>query len=378
MGLPSNSYVRIPKRVRPGEEIKAKDFNALVDALRALTQRGIPQPRGNTSGGGERDPFWSSIVTIPDSDPVEYAVTFQLGYLTYQSALATEADQPIVGYIVPKIDGIAMDDPLVEPLPLPGLANFVYLRVKTTEDGEPQYDAITIEAFDSEQESIHHVRDSPTSEVTEGDYFFLLLETESNGATPTPAPRVKRRITGNRYLPNQMVKIKNIGGEREVYKGYNVGPADDHDFRTLKNLEARGEPIIKELEVGQDEEDTLPFRRIDGRATQRQISVTNQGDVIQVEGNGYYTTEGNVRKFSISIADGLISSFLKDGELTGWWGDVRVEYQPVMGSTQFLTMRFNDGTLVQVFRDSSDPLEGEPGTEGTPGNVSITISDTDT
>jgi len=74
----------------------------------------------------------------------------------------------------------------------------------------------------------------------------LICETESNEATPTPAPRVVRRITGNREIPNQLIEITNIeednedGEVRELYEGYEVGPTDKHQFRTLVQIEGEG------------------------------------------------------------------------------------------------------------------------------------------
>jgi len=115
-------------------------------------------------------PFWTTIGgTSPD-----FTVTPTLGYLTYQNAGAEASDQGVTGYIVPFIGGVSMEDAEVEPLALPDVASWVYLRVKTDADGVPKFSEVTppvtIEAFDAVQESVHHVRPSPSGGEEEGDY----------------------------------------------------------------------------------------------------------------------------------------------------------------------------------------------------------------
>lgn len=333
----------VPPPAVAGAPVRAEDFNKLRDALLQLermvaarTPAPSPDighrygPGGFTSflkkrggrGGGTGAPLSASIVVIPDTDPVEYGVKITPGYVLYQNAGANESEQGATGYLMPKMGGVALDDPEVEPLELPALVSYVYLRIRTDSDGVPKFDAeggpVTIEAFDAPQESVHHVRKNPSSGQEEGDYFHLLLETESNGATPTPAPRVKRRITGNRELPNQLVEIENLGdlgdsNVRPLYEGYDPGPEDKHKLRTLKQLAVRGEPIIKPLDDGEQEGDSIPFKSIAERATGPQVRVTTEegGEVIKVEGNGYDAILASVRKFSISVADGLVTDLFE-------------------------------------------------------------------
>lgn len=222
--------------------------------------------RAAEGGGGAAGStaLFPAVVAVPDS-PGDYLVTVTPGFLAYQNAGASESEDGVTGVLKPKMGGKELDDPELVPLALPGLVSFTYLRVRTDADGVPKFSEeeppVTIETFEEAQKSTHHVRDSPTSGEEEGDYYFLLLETESDGADP-PAPRVKKRVAGNRYLPNQLVKNKNIGGERELYSGYLVGPDDEHQWRTLKQL-VEGEDqevnVIQDLEEGEDEEDFIPF-----------------------------------------------------------------------------------------------------------------------
>ena len=331
-GIP---IIRSPlKPAKKGEAPTVEWAKWVEKTLRRLIDEPPPRQRPITGGGGERPPLWTEIGAIPETDPVEYQATVTLGYLTYQNANATEAEQGVTGYLVPKIrntDGewISMDEvaPVVIPaVPLPALASWVYLRVKTTADGMPDFGQedgpVTIEAFDSEQKSVHHVRPSPSGGEEEGDYYFLLLETESNGAT-TPAPRAKRRITGNREMPNQLIEITNIGGKRELYQGYLVGPDDKHELRTIEQLESRGEPVIKPLGEGdaeatppvppEEEGETIKWKTIAERATSPQIRVATKenGDAIVIEGNGENGGTGGFATL-VTYEDGLWTSVIDE------------------------------------------------------------------
>lgn len=376
--------VKIPFAIKSSDRTFAAWANEVREFARQIEAR-IPTAnvgRG-ASAAGSKPPFWSTISRVPDSDPAEYQVTFSLGYLTYQNATAVEAEQGVTGYITPKINGVDMDDEDVEPLPLPGLASFVYLRVKTDADGAPKFDgeSVTIEAFEEAQQSTHHVRPSPSGGEEEGDYYFLLLETESNGAIPTPAPRAKRRITGNRELPNQLVEIANTGDGREVYKGYSAGPDDKHEFRSLKQLEGRGEPIIKELDPGdseadppvpaEEEGDVIPFRLIAERVTQPQVRVTSDGDdIIQIEGNGYDDTYFDPFGGSIAFKDGMATA-IAGGAFSGWWGTVI--YQTGGGNPLGREDYQNGIKVASYFPSTGGTWVAIPGTEEAPGAHNISF-----
>lgn len=331
----------LPPPARRGQPVRAEDFNALRSALvhlqtmiAARTPAPGPDighrygPGGFTSflkrkpggGGGSSGPLFPSIVPIPETDPVEWGVSVTPGHLLYQNAGASESDQGVTGYLPPFIAGVAIDDPLVQPLPLPALVSYVYLRVQTDADGVPKFgevgDGVTIEAFDEVKPSIHHVRPSPSGGEEEGDYYFLLMETESDGGTPA-APRVKRRIPGNRELPNQLVEIANIGGKREIYQGYLVGPDDKHELRTLEQLEdGDGAPIIRPLDEGdagadppvpaEEEGSTIPFRCIKkNNSGSVPYEITGEGNSVKVTLQGADDTYIDPFGGQIGFAGGL-------------------------------------------------------------------------
>jgi hypothetical protein len=126
-------------------------------------------------------------------------------------------------------------------------------------------------------------------------------------------------LTGNRELPNQLVEIANIGGKREIYKGYSPGPDDKHEVRSLEQIEGKGIAIIKDLDAGdaeadppvpaEEEGDTIPFRRINhGEREQIDVRLDSAGGTIVVEGNGLIATYADLFGGQIAFDDGLATS----------------------------------------------------------------------
>lgn len=301
--------VRTPlNRAEKGRAPTLKWAKWVEDSIRRLIDIPTPPVRPLAGGRSQLPPFWTAISRVPDSDPAEYQVTVELGYLTYQNAGAEDSTLGPVGYIVPKIATVSMEDPAVQPIALPDVVSYVYLRVKTDADGVPKFDgsSVTVEAFDTAKDSIHHVRPYPGGTPVEGDYYFLLLETESNGGTPA-APVVKRRITGNQHMPNQLIEIENVGGEIEIYKAYAPGTADKHQFRTLEQLAGTGKPIIKPEDPA---DDTIKFRGIKKNASANQIQVNAAAgdDEIEIRGNSFNQNFSGVVK-NLNVIDGLVADY---------------------------------------------------------------------
>lgn len=331
--------------------IKAADMNQLGRCIEEL-QNAIRTTTGKPSAfvPSRLAPFWCSITQVPDSDPVEYQVTVTPGYFTYQNAGASKSEQGVTGYISPKIknsDGqwIDMEADEVPPVPLPAVVSYVYIRVKTTADGVPKFapgddgvPGITVVAFDEKKDSIHHVRPSPSGGEEEGDYYFLILETESNEATPTPAPRVKRRITGNRELPNQLVEIANIGGKREIYEGYLPGPDDKHQFRSLEQTEDGEDheaPVMVPLANGEDEGDTIKFVGLGVKSTSPErpanfeIGADNKVTLLNftgIDGPISIGPAGGVLQFAGGLCTGGSGNGENPPELTGKNLNLEIEY----------------------------------------------------
>jgi hypothetical protein len=428
--------VKIPFAIKSSDPTFAAWANETRTAIRQLEAR---MPTANVgqgpAGGGSKPPFWTTISRVPDSDPAEYQVAVTLGYLSYQSntPAAQASDLGTTGWIVPTIAGVSMEPPIpqtdppteIPKLPLPDVESWVYLRVKTDSDGFPKDGEVTVEAFDEAQESIHHIRLSPESDEEEGDYFFLILKTKADESDP-PRPIPERRITGNREMPNQLIEILNLGeeseaGRQEVYKGYDVA-LDKHDVRAVLQQQTPGVAIIEPLAAAvpevppvtdaegtvvtpgspaipaEEPGDYIRWRSVDGRAsysessnpnTSRQIEVREREEdnedlpgqkkqVIEVVGNDYTESLTSVKKFSIEINDGLVSSFLKeDSDAEGWWGTVTWVWQPASASGPseytYLILTFAAGILTLVQNGLGPAPAVNPGVEGAPGGEVFTI-----
>jgi hypothetical protein len=252
-------------------------------------------------------PFYPKEIV---DDGGTWKATLQPGYLEYQNIGASALSKGVLGYIAPKIDTVSIEE---EPqLSLPGLTSFVYLKVPTNEKGVPTEADVVVEAFAEEQTSTHHrPPNGPLSTAREGEYYFLLFETESDGAS-SPKPVIKRALTGNKQLPNQLIEIEQIGGEVELFKGY-VEADDRHQIRTLKALEG-GSGGVSVLQVLEEPEDTVNFKWVGPGGSPIQINVEAEGDEgITVKGNGAsglftFLDCDNVPVVSFEVADGLISS----------------------------------------------------------------------
>lgn len=345
--------VKIPFAIKSNDRTFAAWANEVRNYCIQASAR-IPTANAGRGASGVKPPFWGTISRVPASDPAEYQVTFTEGFLTYQNAGASKSDLGVTGYISPKIknsDGqwVDMEADKVPAIPLPAVVSYVYLRVKTTADGVPKFapgddgvPGITVVAFDKKKDSIHHVRPSPSGGEEEGDYYFLILETESNEATPTPAPRVKRRITGNRELPNQLVEIANIGGKREIYEGYLPGPDDKHQFRSLEQLkdgEYNEAPVMAPLANGEGEGDTIKFvglgvnQPASGSAPQRPANFELGADkkVSQllftgVDGPISFGGAGGTLNFAGGLCTGGSGNGENPPELTGKNLNLEIEY----------------------------------------------------
>jgi len=426
---------------RKGEMPTVEWAQWVEKTLRRLIDIPPPRERPITGGSGEKPPFWTEISQVPESDPPEFQVAVTLGYLSYQSntPAAQASALGTTGWIVPTIAGVSMEPPVpqtdppttIPKLPLPAVESWVYLRVKTDVDGFPkpfsQEDGsfVTIEAFNQEQKSIHHIRLSPESDEEEGDYFFLILKTKADESDP-PRPIPERRITGNREMPNQLIEILNLGeesegGRQELYKGYDIA-IDKHDLRAVLQQQTPGVPIIEPLapEVpavppvvvdGQivtpgkpaippeEPGDYVRWRTLDGRVsggeqsnpdTSRQIQVREREEdneqlpgqkksVIEVVGNDYTTTESSVSKFTISVNDGLVTNFLKeDADSEGWWGTIQWIFYPSGGGLPVsIGLDFEAGVLKRVRQDvgSAGGAVDVPGTEAAPSSIAHVTSD---
>lgn len=91
------------------------------------------------------------------------------------------------------------------------------------------------------------------------------------------------------------------------------------------------------------------------------------------QASGQYKTRGLTGVSPIVVTQGTDDVEISvDG---GWWGTVQWIYYPLGGYPESIQLHFEGGLLVQVGDETTADI---PGTEASPGNVSLTTSDTDT
>lgn len=289
----------------------------------------IPQGRaGRGGGGGQLPPFWVSIrvqAGSPPSAPV-YEAVVSPGYVEYQNINAADSVMGVTGYVVPSIGGVKIDVQLEDPdaeqpaIALTSMSNEIYLSIKTNEDGSLKsgISDCTIIVGTAESQSAHHIRPSPLAVEAEGEYLFLIAETEEVPGSSPARPRVKRRITGNRFMPNQLVEFINLSEddlatakEYEIYKGYD-DVDDQHEFRAIKQV-GTGSAVIRPAEgdYGDEINDKIKIRAIKEGPSPAQIKVTaeDEDDDIVIRGNSYdHTNTTGVKE--ITVVDGLVTSIV--------------------------------------------------------------------
>ena len=353
--------ISIPPLAKPGDVITAAHFNKIRMALMNLAKGGVAG-MPIYSGQGIVPNLWVSDVSKGEED---FFVTVSPGYLTYQLLLKKDDTGGPLYYETPTVNDVSIETTPAEKITVSG-DGFIYMHATTNNRGVPTMTP-TIDFYADEQSSTHHVPESTsTTPPVDGDYYWLLAEIEEVPDSDPAIYRIKRRQPGDKFIPNQLVRIKNIGGEVEAYKRFD-DVEDVHEFRTLKNIGSTGIPVL------QDDEDppgnTLNFRKIDA-ASGSPLQVKKTGDVITVEGNGYAgPTTGLVKNMTTN--DGLVQVY---SVATGWWGQCQFIDG---GGNAIMRQTFQDGQLVLVERQKSgSPADWEvvAGTQGSPGFVNVVVS----
>ena len=243
------------------------------------------------------------------------------GYVTYQNmGNNLDADGPS-HYMVPTLGGVSLEQQDPKPTgTLGGAVCYVYVRATTDAKGVIN-GTPTVVSSTSKQASIHHVPpDDQDSSGTDGDYYFLLAEFEADaGGNPT----IKRRITGNRNIPNQLIEVENIGTGKKLHRDYLEDNDDKHELRTI--IERASQPQIK---VKYDNEDAMGDEE--------------DAEEILIEGNGYDNTAAGFVTAQTTV-DGLVTTFTD--KAFGYTGTVTV---PDVCGINYYDLEFEDGLLVNV------------------------------
>ena len=309
-------------------------------------------------------PNFNLFVSDPFQSGTGWAVTVTAGYLEYQQLGKQDSDGGPLFYLIPTISGTAIEDPNVPEITFSS-AGFIYMHCTTDNSGVPNMTP-TIQFYSDQQDSTHHVPESAgDGEAVDGDYYWLLAKIEEVPDSDPVSYTIKRRISGNKFLPNQLVHLKNIGGEVEIYNKFNT-EENLHELRTLANVsDGSGVGVLRDDEdpVG----DIVHFRKIDAKSDSP-LQVSLEGQLIQIAGNGYAGPGSGIVKNLIS-QDGLVTAW----EIaTGWWGTVTFQDG---GGNNVGRLTFQDGVLALVENaGSGGGWATVPGTQASPGNLGLVVN----
>lgn len=338
--MASQPTVSIPKLVKPGDEVLASDFNRLRNAVMVLARGGV-ESMPIAGGIGTPPNLWVSNVSEDDSG---FFVTVTPGYLTYQQLLNQEETGGPLFYLTPTINDISIEDTPAEKIRLTTTDGRVYMRSATTSRGVPNATP-TIDFYATEQASTHHVPESvdANQEPIDGDYYWLLAEFETVPDSDPARPRIKRRLPGDKHVPNQIDRIKNIGDGTNLYWGFDPSAGNAlHKIRSLANAtESGAEPLVKPLAAESDE--TVKVKAI---AAGTGITVTSSATAVTIAA---------------------------EAATAGWWGVVT--YMDGGGDSR-LRETFEDGRLTLVEEPGSGggaTWQVLPGTQASPGAISVIV-----
>lgn len=282
--------MRLPPKKQPGDPILAKDWNALLEAVSARTPRsGLGLDLVSSSGGfayssppptirpfAGLPPF--AVIGIEKGEAPEgeaaqsYLVTIREGWVIERMPKAVEA--PAVKFHVP-LSGETALDAIPRPQISMEVGDTAWCKYATDEEGEitgtPE---IIIAAAD--QNGAHYQPEDPLGSGVLGEYFVKLFKLEDDAGKP----RVKVFQQSDIEHYAQLWTGRNIGGGEEVFKEHRED-LNRYDFRTLAQ-----------------------------RASQPQVTVEEDGDVVRIQGNSKnlnarFIESGDSSGDELKFADGL-------------------------------------------------------------------------
>lgn len=318
----------------------------------------VPPPKQRPITGGSEQLQFKIYGVRYNSDTETYFCKVRPGWVRNRNADA-DATEPVKDWMPTAGDpAIPLDNPAdADPAGPPEIeiadGQTVYCRVSTTDKGIIE-EAPTIEAAATPEAGTHF---QPPNASADGDLYFPLANITITG-DPAVVTIEQIQQGGPLNVTPNLPELLSVGGEREVFKE-RVPAGDRYEFRTLRQLDggAAGLPIIKPEPSDPSEADaleTIDFKYITERGTSPQVQIEDVagGNGIRVQGNDYYTEEAGVRKFTISVKDGLISSLLKDDDSGGNLNLTVVTFEWAASGPDGSMMRLSEYTdQVHYWRD---------------------------
>lgn len=234
--------MKLPERVKPGQQVRADEFNALRDALAAAMLKPGPGYRVKQGPGGTSLAITPQGGAATDSrrpfqpyglrnDAGTWKVKIAPGVISEQHLLNSSSDERI---LIPEVGGTDIFDgtgggAAIPELSLAGFTSYIYLHFETDEDGnidttsQPE-----IVSTSSTQTSVHHEpHDGAGSGGVAGDYYFQIAKTVSNGETGNDERPVliHEGHQSNLFWPHLLPGIENVGSGEQVFKDFDGASA---------------------------------------------------------------------------------------------------------------------------------------------------------
>jgi hypothetical protein len=307
---------------------------------------------------------WQKVESPLEPDPDACDVTVSAGWVFN---IRTFSGEDSVYKLMPD-DGA---DPAVklDATPPPvftdvAIDKVIYVYVETDEKGRMIEDPQVL-VDDDEKESVHY---QPDPVQSNGEMYFPLAKIKKHEYTNAIVGDfhtyyADQYIFGQIQLGADLITIKNIGEKREWFDTV-ITESSEYNFRTAEQLMGgNGVAIIKPLSSAtpatsstpgtpaEEEGDTIKWRYIIERATQPQIniSVTDDGNGVRIQGNDYTNYFGGVVK-ALNVSDGLVTSFQ---EASGWSGDIQLDFVDNVNASNdtYLFITVENG-LITVVNDN--------------------------
>lgn len=253
----------IPRRANSGQPFTALMYNQLIDCIQRLTMRQF-ETSSNQFLPDTKPNLW---VSNPFYNEGAWKVTVSPGYLTYQQLLNDPETDGSLYYMTPTINDIEIDVQPPSDIPKVEISQptgYLYMKSETDDRGVPT-DAPTIVFETEKKKSTHHVPPSVDYNQTsiDGVYYWLLAEFEEAEGSDPPAPKIIRRWSGDKHVPNQIDRIDNIGGQTAIYWGFDKFNST-HKLRTLQNGKETSEGIVPLImPLGSDADYTVKIRTLE-------------------------------------------------------------------------------------------------------------------
>lgn len=251
--------MRLPEKKKPGDPVLAADWNLLLEAIAARTPRpgqglelvavsgGFAYSRpGNAAHRAQSLPPFG-VIGIAKQEG-DYRVTIKEGWVIERRAKST--DQPTVKFYMP-VSGMTKLDTIPRPQITMSVGDTLWCRIRTDPSGDitgtPE-----LQVAADDPSGTHSRPQDPDASGTNGDYYVKLLKLEDTEGGPTVKVYQQSDIEHWATLWTG----ENTGGGARVFKTYD------------------------------DAGNVYRFRSLTGRAASPQVTVSEDGDVIRVTGNG--------------------------------------------------------------------------------------------